>query len=291
MKIKTKMAGLTGFAGLLWLGVTAVIAAGQRKLVFNPAVGRGGIGPRSSGHRTRSVVLRANDGTRLSGWLMTPAFPGPHRAVIYFGGRSEDVSWVARDAGRMFPGMAVLAVNYRGYGESHGIPSEHHMVDDGRVLFDWLVERRHVDPTKVAVVGRSLGSGVAVQVATKRPVHSVVLITPYDSILALARRRFRAVPVRFVLRQRFETIKYASLLKIPTYVLRAARDVVVPHSHTDILVAELTHLSLDETISDSDHSNIPHLAITQDKIANFLTSQFEAPRVHQDDVRPGNPRC
>ena len=95
MKIKTKMAGLTGFAGLLWLGVTAVIAAGQRKLVFNPAVGRGGIGPRSSGHRTRSVVLRANDGTRLSGWLMKPAFPGPHRAVIYFGGRSEDVSWVA----------------------------------------------------------------------------------------------------------------------------------------------------------------------------------------------------
>ncbi len=290
MKITTKTAGLTGFGfvGFLWLGITAAIAASQRKLVFDPAVGQGGIGPRSSGHRTRSVVLRASDGTRLSGWLMTPEFPGPHRAVIYFGGRSENVSWVARDAGRMFPGMAVLAVNYRGYGESHGVPTEPNMVDDGAVLFDWLVERRHIDPAKVAVVGRSLGSGIAVQVATKRPVHSLVLITPYDSVLALARRRLRAVPISFVLRQRFETIKYASLLKIPTYVLRAATDVVVPHSHTDVLVATLTHLSLDETISDSDHSNIPHLVTTQDKIANFLTSQFEGLRAQPDDVQAEN---
>lgn len=286
MKITTKVAGLTGFgfAGFLWLGLTAAIAASQRKLVFDPALRHGGIGPRSSGHRTRSVVLRANDGTRLSGWLMTPEFPGPHRAVLYFGGRSEDVSWVARDAGRMFPGMTVLAVNYRGYGESHGIPTESSIVDDGRVLFDWLVERRHIDPNKVAVVGRSLGSGVAVQVATNRPVHSLVLITPYDSVLALARRRFRAVPISFVLRQRFETIKYAALLKIPTYVLRAATDAVVPHSHTDVLVATLTHLILDETVSDSDHSNIPHLVTTQDKIANFLTAQFAAPRVQQEAV-------
>ena len=97
MKVKTKIAGLTGFAGLLWIGFTAAIAAGQRKLVFNPTVERQVIDPRSSGHRTRSVVLRATDGTRLSGWLMTPEFAGPHRAVIYFGGRSEEVSWVARD--------------------------------------------------------------------------------------------------------------------------------------------------------------------------------------------------
>jgi uncharacterized protein len=73
--------------------------------------------------------------------------------------------------------------------------------------------------------------------------------------------------------------------------LRAATDVVVPHSHTDVLVAKLNHLSLDETISDSDHSNIPHLVTTQDKIANFLTSQFEAPRAQQVDVQAENLRC
>lgn len=261
-------------ASILWLGLTAAVAASQRRLVFNPNLKREVASPRSSGHRTRPIVLRAGDGTRLSGWLMTPSIVGPHPGVVYFGGRSEEVSWVARDAGKLFPGMAVLAVNYRGYGDSHGDPAEHHMVADGRMLYDWLSERAHVDPKRVAVVGRSLGSGVAVQVATDRAAHSVVLITPYDSILAIAKRRFRAVPIEYVLRHRFESVKYAAALMAPTYVLRAASDDVVPHSHTDLLVAKLGRLHLDETVPDSDHLNIPYLEATQTRIANFLSGQF-----------------
>jgi dipeptidyl aminopeptidase/acylaminoacyl peptidase len=273
-----KVAGFAGIASVLWLSLTAAIAANQRRLVFNPTVTREVPSPRSSGHRTRAIVLRANDGTKLSGWLMTPPVVGPHPGVVYFGGRSEEVSWVARDAGKLFPGMAVLAVNYRGYGESQGDPAEQHMVEDGRMLFDWLAERGHVDPKRVAVVGRSLGSGVAVQVAMERAAHSVVLITPYDSILALAKRRFRAVPVEYVLRHRFESVKYAAALKAPTYVLRAASDDIVPHSHTDQLVAKLARLHLDEIVPDSDHMNIPYLEATQTRIANFLHGQFSQPQ-------------
>lgn len=272
-----KVAGVAGALSVLWVALTAGIAASQRRLVFNPTIKREVDKPRSSGHRTRPVVLRAADGTKLSGWLMTPKVVGPHPAVIYFGGRSEEVSWVVRDAGKLFPGMAVLAVNYRGYGASHGEPAEQLMVDDGRLLFDWLSERHHVDPRRVAVVGRSLGSGVAVQVAMERPVHSLVLITPYDSILAIAKRRFRAVPVEYVLRHRFESVKYAPSLKAPTYVLRAASDDVVPHSHTDILVSKLGRLHLDEIIPDSDHMNIPYLDFTQARIASFLTQMFSQP--------------
>ncbi len=274
MNNSKKVAGVAGVLSVLWLGMTAAIAASQRRLVFNPTLKREVDKPRSTGHRTRPIVLRAADGTKLSGWLMTPQQVGPHPAVVYFGGRSEEVSWVVRDAARLFPGMAVLAVNYRGYGASQGDPAENHMVEDGRLLFDWLAERHHVDAQRVAVVGRSLGSGVAVQVALERPVHSLVLITPYDSILAIAKRRFRAVPVEYVLRHRFESVKYAPALKSPTYVLRAATDDVVPHSHTDLLVAQLGRLHLDETVPDSDHMNIPYLETTQNRIATFLTYQF-----------------
>jgi len=274
MNNSRKVAGVAGVISFLWVGLTAAIAASQRRLVFNPTNKREVDSPRSSGHRTRAIVLRAQDGTKLSGWLMTPQIVGPHPAVVYFGGRSEEVSWVVRDAGKLFPGMAVLAMNYRGYGNSGGEPGEAHMVEDGRLLYDWLAERAHVDPDKVAVVGRSLGSGVAVQVALERPVHSLVLITPYDSILAIAKRKFRAVPVEYVLQHRFESVKYAPSLKAPTYVLRAQSDDVVPHSHTDLLVAQLGKLHLDETIPDSDHMNIPYLAATQHKIAEFLTRRF-----------------
>jgi dipeptidyl aminopeptidase/acylaminoacyl peptidase len=269
-----KMASVAGLASVLWLGLTAAVAANQRRLVFNPMVEREVKSPRSSGHRTRPVVLRAKDGTRLSGWLMTPMSPGPHPAVLYFGGRSEEVSWVVRDAGKLFPGMTVLAVNYRGYGESHGEPAEAHMVEDACSLFDWMADRSGIDAKRIAVVGRSLGSGVAVQVAKERPVHSVVLITPYDSILAIAKRRFRAMPIEYILRHRFESIKYAPSLKAPTYVLRAAIDDVVPHANTDQLVAKLAQLCGDDIIPGSDHLNIPYLEATQSRIASFLGAQF-----------------
>ena len=270
-------AGFTGFASVLWLGLTAAVAASQRRLVFNPTIEREVQSPRSSGHRTRQVVLRARDGTRLCGWLMTPQVQGPRPAVIYFGGRSEEVSWVVRDAGKLFPNMTVLAMNYRGYGESHGDPAENHMVEDGCLFYDWLAARGMVDARRIAVVGRSLGSGVAVQVAKERPVHSVVLITPYDSILAIAKRRFRAMPIEYMLRHRFESIKYAPSLTAPTYVLRASEDDVVPHSHTDELVAKLAQLVADDTVPNSDHMNIPYLEATQALIASFLTRQFSQP--------------
>jgi dienelactone hydrolase len=274
---KKVAAGMAGFASMLWLGLTAAVAANQRRLVFNPTVEREVKSPRSSGHRTRPVVLRAADGTRLCGWLMTPQIPGPHPAVVYFGGRSEEVSWVVRDAGKLFPNMAVLAVNYRGYGDSHGDPAEIHMIEDGCMLFDWMAARAHVDARRIAVVGRSLGSGVAVQVAKERPVHSVVLITPYDSILAIAKRKFRVMPIEYMLRHRFESIKYAPALKAPTYVLRAERDDVVPHSHTDQLVAKLAQLCGDDIVPGSDHMNIPYLEGTQSRIAGFLSAQFAKP--------------
>lgn len=273
---KKMAAGMAGFASFLWLGLTAGMAAYQRRLVFNPCVKREVEKPRSSGHRTRPVVLRANDGTRLCGWLMTPNRPGKHPGVLYFGGRSEEVSWVVRDAGKLFPNMTVLAVNYRGYGESHGDPAEIHMVEDGCTLFDWLAGHGHVDSQRIGLVGRSLGSGVAIQVARQRPVHAVVLITPYDSVLAIAKRRFRAMPVEYVLRHRFESIKYAPSLRAPTYVLRAENDDVVPHFHTDQLVAKLARLCGDEIVPGSDHLNIPYLEGTQTRIAGFLTAQFAA---------------
>jgi dipeptidyl aminopeptidase/acylaminoacyl peptidase len=273
------LAGLAGLASVAWLGFTAAVAASQRKLIFNPVRIREVAHPRSSGHRTRSVVLRSTDGTRLSGWLMTPRAPGPHPAVLYFGGRSEEVSWVARDAGRMFPGMTVLAINYRGYGDSFGIPGEAQMIADAHMLFDWLADRRQVDPKRIGVVGRSLGSGVAIQVAVEKPVAALALLTPYDSLVAIAQRRFRSLPVAWVMRHRFESIKYVPDLTAPTLVLRAATDDIVPSRHTDMLVSRFIRPPQDVVIPDSDHCNIVYLESTQQRIADFLGACFASPAV------------
>lgn len=272
MDTQTKriLSGLAGFAGTVWLGLLATLTARQHKIVFNPIRVKEVERPRSAAHRTRSVVLRSTDGTRLSGWLLMPKLPGTHPAVIYFGGRSEEVSWVVRDAGTMFPDMTVLVMNYRGYGDSHGVPGERQMMDDGKMLFDWLAAHTYVNPSKIAVVGRSLGSGVAIQLGALRPVAAIALITPYDSILAIAKRRFRSMPISLMLKHPFESIKYAAKVSAPVLVLRAASDDIVPHSHTDLLVSKLTKSPIDQVIPDSDHHNIPYLPETQKRIADFL---------------------
>lgn len=280
------LSGLAGLAGTLWLGMLAAIAAKQQQLVFNPIRAREVHRPRSSGHRTRPVVLRSTDGTRLCGWLLTPNAIGSHPAAIYFGGRSEEVSWVARDAGTMFPGMTVLVMNYRGYGDSHGIPAETTMIEDGQMLFDWLASHPHVDPKRIGVVGRSLGSGVAVQLAVHRPAAALVLITPYDSILAIAKRRFRSVPVSLLLKHRFESVKYAAQVLAPVLVLRAEQDTVVPHLHTDLLVSKLSQVALDQIVPGSDHCNIPYLFETQQRIASFLRARFFASENGAGQVGP-----
>ena len=270
------IAGAAGVASFLWAGFAAVVFARQTHLVFNPVREPEVQRPRSAGHRTRRVVLRAADGTRLCGWLMTPHAPGRHPGVLYFGGRSEEVSWVARDASRMFPGMTVLAMNYRGYGESSGVPGEAAIMQDAAMLWDWLAAHHRVDARRVAVVGRSLGSGVAVQVAAQRPVASLALITPYDSLVSLARRRFfRTIPVAWMLRHRFESVKFAAQLQTRILVLRAERDDVVPPAHTDRFVASLPSQPLDQTIAGSDHCTIPYLEAAQQAIAGFLHAGFQ----------------
>lgn len=268
------LASMAGMAGTLWLGLLTTLSARQRHLVFNPIRMREVEHPRSVAHRTRSIVLRSSDGTRLSGWLLIPHEPGPHPGVIYFGGRSEEVSWVVRDAGSMFPRMAVLVMNYRGYGDSHGEPGERQMIEDGLMLFDWLSGHLHVDRARIALVGRSLGSGVAIQVAVDRPVAAIALITPYDSILAIAKRRFKSLPISLILKHRFESVKHAEKISAPVLVLRAEFDTVVPHLHTDLLVSKLTTVLLDQMISNSNHQNIPYLPDTQTRVAEFLQECF-----------------
>lgn len=265
--------GATAFT--TWASFIVAITTRQRTMVFAPNRQREVARFSPGGHRTRQVVLRSADGTRLCGWLMTPRAPGPHPAVVYFGGRSEEVSWVVRDAEHLFPGLQVLAVNHRGFGESHGIPGERELVEDGCACVDWLCEAGRVpDNSRIAIVGRSLGSGIAVQVAAKRPVAAVVLVTPFDSVLAVARRRIPAAPVGLILRHRFESIKVADQVQSPVLILRAERDDVVPHPHTDALAMRLPKLINDVIIPGSDHANIPFIVETQVLVRSFLRKAF-----------------
>lgn len=152
-------------------------------------------------------------------------------AVIYFGGNAEDVSSSLPQLAAAFPDQSLYLMHYRGYGGSGGSPSESALIADARLLFD-VVRTTH---PHITVVGRSLGSGVAVHLASERPAGSLILITPYSSILELATRQFPYVPVRWILRDKFESWKYASKISVPTLLVMAEHDEIIPAASTRAL--------------------------------------------------------
>ncbi len=117
--------------------------------------------------------------------------------MIYFGGNGEEVSWLVPEFSRV-PDWAALLVNYRGYGLSEGQPSETKLYRDALALYDRATRRPDIDSGRVIVMGRSLGTGVATYLASQRPVAGVVLISPYDSLVQVAREAYPFLPVNLL---------------------------------------------------------------------------------------------
>src|SRR5690606_21291127 len=130
------------------------------------------------------------------------------------------------------PNGSLYLVNYRGYGGSTGSPSEEALLEDAEAVFDH-VRMRH---RRVTVIGRSLGSGIAVHLAAVRDLHQVVLVTPFDSVESVAQRRLPIFPVSLLLRDKFDSLARAREVDEPTLVLSAERDLVVPADHTRRLI-------------------------------------------------------
>jgi pimeloyl-ACP methyl ester carboxylesterase len=167
----------------------------------------------------------------------------------------------------------VFAMNYRGYGDSGGSPSERALFADALQEFDYLAANTQVDAQRITVIGRSLGTGVAAYAAANRPAVSAVLITPYDSIVNLARSVFHLIPVGLILAHRFESIRFARSARQPCLALLAEHDDVVPEVHTRRLMEawggkfDVLH------IPGSDHHDIPYRADTLEVIAGWIAKR------------------
>lgn len=153
------------------------------------------------------------------------------RAVLYFGGNAEDVSRSITSLGRAFPSASIYAMHYRGYGGSTGSPSERALVSDAKALYD-LATGTH---PHITIIGRSLGSGIAIEVAATTHPERLVLVTPYASIVDLGAKRFPLLPIRWLMRDRYESWRYAERLHVPTTLVIAGDDRVIPNASSERL--------------------------------------------------------
>jgi uncharacterized protein len=211
-------------AALIYAALCLALYLGQRSFIYYPQL-------KSAGDNSPMFTLNV-DGERV----LVSTLPGQGSgAVIYLGGNAEDVSHSLPTLANAFPDRAIYALNYRGYGGSTGKPSEAALIADALVLFD----RVQVDHPHITVIGRSLGSGIAIHIASERPVERLVLVTPYDSLVTIAASQFRYFPLTWLMLDKFESWRYAPKVTAPTKVVAAEHDEVIPLASTEALLKQL----------------------------------------------------
>ncbi len=211
---------IAAIVALLYLACCVFLFTRQRSLIYFPH-------PPSSAPGTSTLTLRS-EGAEVRATVKTA--PGPE-AVIYFGGNAEDTHHSLPDLEAAFPRHALYLTHYRGYGSSTGQPTEKALVADALALYDKV---RTTHP-QITAIGRSLGSGVAIQLATARPLTRLILVTPYDSLVDIAADQFPIFPVRWLMQDKFESRRYAPNVTAPTLLLEAENDEVVPRASTEAL--------------------------------------------------------
>lgn len=218
-RARTFMAYALLAVAVLYLGICGLMFATQRSLIYYPQ-------PRFN-RDTTIMKLQSDAGAVL---VSTRVIDGSD-ALIYFGGNAEDVSLDLPGLSEAFPGYSIYLLHYPGYGGSAGRPSEKSIIAVALALFDAV----HAQHQNIVLIGRSLGSGVAVHLASIRPVERLVLVTPYDSFGDIAAEQYPYFPVRWLLRDKYESWRYAPLVTAPTKIIAAGEDEVIPRSSTERL--------------------------------------------------------
>jgi len=210
-------AGLTG----LYLVALGALYLAQDRLIYPRPPHRGDV--TLAGFET--VRLRTADGLDLVAAYR--ASRGDRATLVFFHGNGD--SLIGAEAAMRSLGEAgygLLLVEYRGYGGNPGRPREAGLYTDGRAALDWL-GARGIAGQRIVLVGNSLGSGIATQLATERPVAGLILISPFTRLIDAVAPHVPFVPVRWLLRDRYDNLAKLRRRKIAMLVLHGQADTVI----------------------------------------------------------------
>lgn len=217
------IAGAVLFALLL-----IVVWAGQRRMMYfpHPHVSS----PSAEGlQNAETVTFSTDDGLRLNGWFLASTRPPPWFTVVVFNGNAGNRAFRIGlgDAFRA-TGCAVLLFDYRGFGDNPGTPTEAGLTADARAARTYLLSRADVDAARVVYFGESLGTAVATRLAAEHPPAGLILRSPFTSITAVGQIHYPILPVRWLLRDRFDAVSHVPQVRSPLLVIAGSRDRIVP---------------------------------------------------------------
>ncbi len=206
-----------------WLVVCLVAFLVQRRLQYFPDTREPIRPPGKAFEGLEDVELEAADGTRLKAWY----WPGSTDLVLLVlhgnaGNRGDRLAWMAPFHAR---GWGVFLLDYRGYGGSGGQPTEAGFAQDADAAYAWLTAQ---GVTRIVPVGESIGAGVAVPLAARKPVAGLIVQCGAISIADVARRAYPFLPMGLLLRDRFDNREVAAAVTAPSLVIHGSKDAIVP---------------------------------------------------------------
>lgn len=236
----------------LYLAISAALFFAQTSILF-PARLVPPAGPLPP--EAERIEFTARDGVRLEGVLLPPAGRAASRTLILgFAGNASNAQGIAEFLHELYPDRPVIAFHYRGYRPSGGVPGAEALLADVPLLYDFARDR--VKPERIVAVGISLGSGVAAGLSAQRPLDGLILVTPFDSLRAVAGGKFPWLPVSLLMRHDLPSDAFLRASGTPTAIVAAEHDEVIPRRHTDALRRIVPKLVFDATIPGARHNDI-----------------------------------
>jgi hypothetical protein len=211
--------------------VLALAYVFQSRLIYFPEIGREvAATPQAYGLRFEPVTITTEDNERLAGWWV-PA-ENALGAVLFFHGNAGNIAH-RLDYLEMFHRMrySTLIVDYRGYGQSTGSPSEEGTYRDATAAWEYLRYARAGRPQDIIIMGESLGGAVAAWLAAREPARAVVLASTFTSIPDLGAQLYPFLPVRLISRYSYDTLGAVRKIGSPLLVAHSREDDIIPYSH------------------------------------------------------------
>ena len=223
-----KMLTMLAAAYAVVLGLVFVF---QARLVFFPMTGSYIATPQAYGLAFERVTLPTEDGEKLAAWWI-PAPAQARGTVLLFHGNAGDIAHRI-DYAKMFHGMGyhTLLVDYRGYGESTGAPSEQGTYRDAAASWAWLTTTRGIQASDIVIFGESLGGGVATWLAATHTPRALILASAFTSIPDLGSEVYPWLPVRWLSRIHYNNLEHLEKIRAPVLVAHSPGDEIIPFAH------------------------------------------------------------
>lgn len=195
-------------------------------------------------------------GERLHGVHIPPRAEadGPKTVILGFGGNAWNGQDVAEYLHQVYPETHVVTFHYRGYRPSGGSPSADALIEDAPLVYDHAVE--HIGPEHIIGAGFSIGSGVAASLSRSRKLDGLILVTPFDSLKAVAAEMFPWLPIGPFFQHEIATADYLEGSIVPVAIIAGERDEIVATHRTDALRRRVPKLAYDRTVARAGHNDI-----------------------------------